>query len=80
MSRLNLTLPEASMRSLSKHAKGQPAARFARELIEEGLARREQAERQRRLAQDYAAGRTDAREVLADFEPLALEIVGDERD
>lgn len=68
------------MRALSKHAKGRPTARFARELIEQGLARMDQAERQRRLAQDYAAGRADARELLADFEPLALEVMGDERD
>lgn len=68
------------MKALSRHAKGRPTARVACELIEEGLARRAKMERLRKLAHDYATGREDASEVLADFERLAGEVVGDERD
>ncbi len=80
MSRLNLTLPEVTMKALSRHAGGRPTARVARELIEAGLAREARATRLKRLARDYAASRADALEVLADFEPLAGEVLGDEAD
>lgn len=80
MSRLNLTLPEVTMKALNRYAKGRPAASAARELIEEGLARLARAHKLRQLAHDYAAGRDDARELLADYEPLARKVVGHERD
>lgn len=80
MSRLNLTLPTDTLKALHRHARGRPAASVARELIEDGIARRERADRLERLARDYAAGRDDARKLLADFEPLAAEALGDERD
>jgi hypothetical protein len=47
-----------------------PRAAFARELIREALARREALENQRRLAHDYAAGRSDAKQLLKDLEVL----------
>jgi len=46
---------------------------IARELLEAGLSRQQKAERLHKLARDYAAGREDALELLADFEPLASE-------
>ena len=73
MSRLNLTLDEGTLKSLARHSPKRPVASFARQLIEEGLARLEREARLKKLARDYAAGRDDARELLADFEPLALE-------
>lgn len=73
MSRINLTLPEDTMKALQRHARGRPIARVARELLEAGLSRKEKAERMRKLARDYAAGRDDALELLADFEPLSSE-------
>lgn len=80
MSRINLTLPPETMKALSRHAKGRPVAGVARSLIEEGLDRRSRAERLKKLALDYAAGREDALELLADFEALSAEALGDERD
>jgi hypothetical protein len=52
----------------------------ARELLEAGLSRHEKTERLQKLARDYAAGREDALELLADFEPLSVEVLADERD
>ena len=80
MSRLNLTLPDEAMKALSQHARGRPTAKVARELIEEGLARRARTEKNRKLAHDYAVGREDALELLAEFAPLAEEVRGDEAD
>jgi hypothetical protein len=80
MSRLNLTLPEAATKALRRHAKGRPVARVARELIEAGLAREAKLAWLQRLARDYAQGREDALELLADFDPLAAGAVGHERD
>jgi len=80
MSRLNLTLPDATLAALSRYARGRPTARVARELLEAALSREVKAAALRRLARDYAAGRDDALELLADFEPLAAEVLGEERD
>jgi hypothetical protein len=80
MSRLNLTLKESTMKALSRYAKGRPTARVARELLEDALAREAKAQVLRKLAHDYAAGRHDALELLADFEPLAVEVLGEERE
>lgn len=73
MSRLNLTLTPDTMKALQRHARGRPIARVARELLEAGLSRQERAERLQKLARDYAAGREDALELLADFELLSVE-------
>lgn len=80
MSRLNLTLPEATMKALTRYAQGRPTAQVARELLEEALAREAKAQALRKLARDYAAGRQDALELLADFEPLAAEVLSEERE
>ena len=64
--RLNLTLDESTSGAL------------ARELIREALARREALERERKLARDYAAGRSDARQLLQDLEAAQLELLDDE--
>ena len=80
MSRLNLTLPETTMKALSRYAQGRPAAQVVRELLEAALAREAKAQALRKLARDYAAGREDALELLADFEPLAVEVLGEERE
>lgn len=80
MSRLNLTLPETTMKALNRYARGRPTAQAARELLEGALAREAKAQSLRKLARDYAAGRHDALELLADFEPLAVEVLGEERE
>lgn len=80
MSRLNLTLPETTMKALTRYAQGRPTAQVARELLEEALAREAKAQALRKLARDYAAGRQDALELLADFEPLAAEVLSEERE
>jgi len=80
MARVNLTLDAETFRELDRHTKrtGKPRAAVVRELLREGLARRAAAERRRRLAADYAAGRSDARAVLADLESAQLELMDDE--
>ncbi|MBI3205159.1 MAG: hypothetical protein IT377_05200 [Polyangiaceae bacterium] len=80
MSRLNLTLDVDTSAALARHAKKarQPQATLARELIREALDSRERAETRRRLARDYAAGRADARLLLADLESAQLELMADD--
>lgn len=80
MERLNLTLDEGTLGALTRHARrdGRPRAALARELISEALARREALARQRKLAQDYAAGRDDALELFAELETAQLELLDDE--
>lgn len=77
MARLNLTLDDDTARWLDRHARkaGARRATLARELLREGLARREALERRRAWARDYAAGRADAREVIADLEGAQLELI-----
>jgi hypothetical protein len=81
MARLNLTLGADTYRRLERHARTHRTGRatLARTLLEEGLERRERAERERRLARDYAAGRADARRLLAELEAGQLELMRDER-
>lgn len=78
--RLNLTLDESTSGALARHARreGKPRAALARELIREAIARRETLERARKLARDYAAGRSDARQLLQDLETAQLELLEDE--
>ena len=80
MARLNLTLDDDTYAELEKHAKKlrTPRARLVKEILSEGLARRSAAERQRKLARDYAAGRADARALLKDWETSQLEMMDDE--
>lgn len=80
MPRLNLTLDEGTFQELRKHASraSRPAAALARELVQEGVRRREAAERRRILARDYAAGRRDARALLEDFEAPQLDLLNDD--
>ena len=80
MARLNLTLDEDTFRRLDRHTKraGRPRAALARELLREGLAQREAAERRKQLANDYAAGRPDARALLRDLEAGQLTLMDDE--
>lgn len=80
MARLNLTLDEDTFRTLERHTRrsGKRLAALAKEILREGLAQREAAERRRRLAADYAAGRGDARALLKDLESAQLELVDDE--
>jgi len=80
MARVNLTLDPDTYERLSRHAKACKAARasMARTLLREALERREDLERRRMLAEDYAAGRDDAREILAELQDPQLELLGDE--
>ena len=80
MARLNLTLDESTFRDLRRHATrlSRPAAGLARELVQEGIRRRELAERRRKLAQDYTAGRRYARALLDDLEAAQLYLLHDD--
>jgi hypothetical protein len=80
MERLNLTLDAGTSQALTRHAKtaGRPRAALARELLREAIDRREAIETRRKLARDYAAGRDDALEILADLERAQLELLGDD--
>jgi Ribbon-helix-helix protein, copG family len=80
MARLNLTLDEDTLRQLDRYTKrsGKSRAALASELLREGLAQREAAERRTQLAADYAAGRGDARALLKDLEARQLELIDDE--
>jgi len=80
VARLNVTLDEHTLRLLERHTKlsGKPRATLARELLCEGLAQREAAERRKQLPVDYAAGRGDARALLRDMEAGQLDLMDDE--
>lgn len=80
MPRLNLTLNKDTFQELKKHAGrvSRPAAALARELVQEGIRRREALERRRALAQDYAAGRRDAHALLKDLESAQLDLLDDD--
>lgn len=80
MERLNLTLDPGTSEALTKHARtaGRPRATFARELLREAITRRESLETQRKLARDYAAGRDDAQELLAELELAQLELLSND--
>jgi metal-responsive CopG/Arc/MetJ family transcriptional regulator len=80
MARVNLTLDEETFAELDRHTKllGKPRAALARDLLTEALARRRAAERRKKLAADYAAGREDARALLRDLESAQLELMDDE--
>jgi hypothetical protein len=80
MPRINLTLDGDTFRNVERHARraGKPCARLVRDILTEGLARRDAVERRRKLAADYAKGRDDARELLKDLERWQLELVDDE--
>jgi uncharacterized protein HemY len=80
MARLNLTLDKETSAELERYTKhvGKRRATVARELLHEALSNRRAAERRRRLAADYAAGRPDAKALLKDLETGQLELMGDE--
>jgi hypothetical protein len=80
MSRLNLTLDGDTLAWLQRHASKAKTgvASLARQLIEEAVEHRESLRRRRKLAADYAAGREDARALLADLEAPQLEGLLDE--
>ncbi len=80
MARVNLTLDEETFRRLDRHTKrlGKPRATVVLEILRDGLARQEAAERRKRLTADYAAGRRDARALLKDLEGGQLELMDDE--
>jgi hypothetical protein len=77
MGRLRLTLDEGTSEALARHARreGKLRAALARELIREAITRREALERERRLARDYTAGRSDARQLLRDLEAAQLDLL-----
>lgn len=82
MARVNLTLDPVTYEKLSRHAKASKAARasMARTLLREALEHRDELERRKKLAQDYASGRNDVRALLAELEDPQLELLGDEGD
>lgn len=80
MRRLNVMLDQETYEALARQAKKvrKPCARVAKEILSEGLARRDAAARRKQLVADYRAGRADARAVLNDFESLQSELLDDE--
>jgi hypothetical protein len=75
MSRLNLTLDDDTLSWLARHAVREKlaVATFAKRLLREAVERRELLAQRRKLAADYAAGRADAKELLAELERPQLE-------
>ncbi|OGQ25310.1 MAG: hypothetical protein A2138_04690 [Deltaproteobacteria bacterium RBG_16_71_12] len=82
MARVNLTLDLDTFGRLARVARQShaPCAAVARALLLEALEQRERAERERKLAADYAAGREDARALLEELEAQQLEILDEESD
>ncbi|MGQ0504358.1 MAG: hypothetical protein ACT4TC_03490 [Myxococcaceae bacterium] len=80
MTRVNLTLDKDTFGLLQRHARRErvPSATAARQLIREALSRRQEDERRKKLAADYAAGSGDDRELLSKLESLQIEVIGDE--
>ena len=76
MARLNLTLDADTDARLGRSARraGTPRAALARTLLVAALDRQDEAERRRKLALDYTAGREDARALLADLEAGQVEL------
>ena len=75
-------LDQQTYEALEKQAKQtrKPCARIAKEILSEGLARRDAAARHKQLVADYRAGRADARAVLNNFASGQLELLDDEGD
>lgn len=82
MARLNLTLDGDTFDTLRRDARKAKTrvATYARQLLREAIAHRDQQERRRRWAQAYRADRQDATALLRDLERGQLEIMGDEDD
>lgn len=80
MGRLRLTLDEGTSAALARHARqeGKPRAALAQELIREAIMHREALDRQRRLARDYAAGRSGARRLLRNLEAAQIDLLDHE--
>jgi hypothetical protein len=80
MSRLNLTLSADTFSKLARGARSRRVrvATYTRRLIEDALARTERAAHLKKLAADYAAGRDDAAELLADMEAGQLDLMKDD--
>jgi metal-responsive CopG/Arc/MetJ family transcriptional regulator len=80
MARLNLTLDADTFRELDRYTRklGKPRARVAKDILREGLARRQAAERRRKMAADYASGRADTRALLKDLEEAQLDLLDDD--
>ena len=79
MMKLNMTLDQKTSAALERQARQvrKPCAKLAREILMEGLARREAALRRKKLAADYRAGRVDTRALLNDLEAPQLELLND---
>ncbi len=80
MGRVNLTLDLDTENRLERHARasGTRRAALAREILREGLMRREERERRRKFARDYAVGRSDARSLLKEIEAAQADLLDDD--
>jgi plasmid stability protein len=76
MARLNLTLADDTIARLAARAKRahRPVAALARDILEKALGELDAEEWRRKVAADYAASHDDARELLADFDGLQVEL------
>ena len=80
MHRLNLTLDDDTWTALERHAQaaGRPTATAARAFLKEAMEGHDAAERRRKLARDYAAGREDDDAPLGDVEAAQLDLLDDQ--
>ena len=80
MRRLNVMLDQETYEALERQAKQtrKPCAKVAKEILSEGLARRDTAARREKLATDYRAGRADMQALLNELESFQSELLDDE--
>jgi hypothetical protein len=80
MGRVNLTLDPDTETRLDRRARACKTGRaaLAREILREGLLRRDESERRQKLARDYAAGRSDARSLLNEIEAAQFDLADDD--
>jgi predicted transcriptional regulator len=80
MMKLSVVLDQKTYEALERQAKQtrKPRERVAKEILLEGLARRNAAAQREQLAADYRAGRANARALLNDVESAQSELLDDE--
>ena len=80
MGRVNLTLDHDTEIRLERHARASKTRRaaLARQILREGLLRLEERDQRRKLAHDYAAGRSDARALLKEMESAQFDLLNDD--
>lgn len=80
MRHVNVALDQKTYEALERQAERtrKPCTTVAKEILLEGLERRDAAARREQLAADYRAGRADARALLNALESSQSELLDDE--